>query len=172
MTISPTTFFPRAALDIWQVDLDEKQYEVEQLHDHWRRHTAQDTQFEWFADKKEGTKRCLCAWEWLQKNPLESVRRPSPIGNYNELLMFFDQANLGHTLQKAVIKEIRKRWSRQQYSERNPDKRQVNVMLPHSLINQIEEIARKRGHKQRETIENLLRKGIESTNLTAAPRKD
>lgn len=76
------------------------------------------------------------------------------------------------TSQKAVIKEIRKRWNRQHYSERNPDKRQVNVMLPHSLINQIEEIARKRGHKQREKIENLLRKGIESTNLTATPRKD
>ena len=45
-------------------------------------------------------------------------------------------------------------------------------MLPHSLINQIEEISRKRGHKQREKIENLLRKGIESTNLTATPRKD
>lgn len=159
-----------AALDIWQVDLEEKGLAVERLHDQWRRHIAKDSQFEWFTDKKEGTKRCICAWEWIQKNPLDSVRRPSPIGNYNELLMYFDQAELDRHGQKAVIQEIKKRWSRQQFSERNADKRQVNAMLPHDLINQIDELAQKHGLKQREVIEALLRKGIESRTFPIEPQ--
>lgn len=159
-----------AALDIWQVDLEEKSLEVERLHDQWRRHIAKDNQFEWFTDKKEGTKRCICAWEWIQKNPLDSVRQPSPIGNYSELLMYFDQAELDRHGQKAVIQEIKKRWSRQQFSERNADKRQVNAMLPHDLINQIDELAQKHGLKQREAIEALLRKGIESRTFPTEPQ--
>lgn len=122
-------------------------------------------------DKKEGMKRCICAWEWIQKNPLDSVRQPSPIGSYSELLMFFDQAELNSFTQKAVIQEIKKRWNRQQFSERNADKRQVNVMLPNKLIVQIEELANQKGLKQREMIEDLLRKGIEATSSLTSSRE-
>jgi len=160
-----------AALDIWLVDLEEKQRGVEQLHDQWRKHIAKDSQFDWFNDKKEGEKRCICAWEWIQKNPLDSVRQPSPIGSYSELLMLFDQAELNSFTQKAVIQEIKKRWNRQQFSERNADKRQVNVMLPNNLIAQIEELANQKGLKQREMIEDLLRKGIEATSSLTASRE-
>ncbi len=159
-----------AALDLWQVDLEEKDLEVERLSGQWRRHIAKDSQFEWFTDKKEGTKRCICAWEWIQKNPLDSVPRPLPIGNYNDLLLYFDQAELDRHGQKAVIQEIKKRWSRQQFSERNADKRQVNAMLPHDLIYQIDELAQKHGLKQREVIEALLRKGIESRTFPVEPQ--
>ena len=161
-----------AALDIWLIDLEEKQRGVEQLHDQWRRHIAKDSQFEWFNDTKEGKKRCKCAWEWIQKNPLEKVRTPSYIGSYRELLIFFDQAELDRLTQKAVIQEIKKRWNRQQFSERNADKKQVNVMLPHNLIDQIEELANKKGLKQREVIEALLWKGIEATSSLAAPHEE
>ncbi|MGK7051548.1 hypothetical protein N1Z41_00032405 [Pseudomonas aeruginosa] len=84
--------------------------------------------------------------------------------------MYFDQAELDRHGQKAVIQEIKKRWSRQQFSERNADKRQVNAMLPHDLINQIDELAQKHGLKQREVIEALLRKGIESRTFPIEPQ--
>ncbi|OAH30490.1 hypothetical protein AX289_31595 [Methylorubrum populi] len=85
--------------------------------------------------------------------------------------MFFDQAELNSFTQKAVIQEIKKRWNRQQFSERNADKRQVNVMLPNKLIVQIEELANQKGLKQREMIEDLLRKGIEATSSLTSSRE-
>lgn len=36
----------------------------------------------------------------------------APISNHQELLMFFDQAEYGPSEQKAIIQEIRQRWSK------------------------------------------------------------
>ncbi|WP_417539652.1 hypothetical protein [Marinobacter sp.] len=146
-----------AALDIWQVDLEEKQREVEELHDHWRRHIAKDSQFEWFTDKKEGTKRCLCAWEWLQKKYLTPFSRQIPISNHQELLMFFDQEDFGANERIAIIQGIRKLWSKKQFNERSADKKQVNVMLSKTVIGQLDALAETHGMKRAQIIESLVR---------------
>lgn len=143
-----------AALDIWKVDLEKKNYEVEKLHGHWRRHIAQDSQFEWFTDKNEGTKRCVCAWEWLQKK--YPMSQPL-ISNYQELLMFFDQEDFGSNERTAMIREIRRRWSRKQFDERAADKKQVNVMLSTTVIAQLDALAEAHGLKRAQIIENLVR---------------
>ncbi|MDT4863221.1 hypothetical protein FQZ97_979170 [compost metagenome] len=144
-------------LDVWNVDIEKKAREIERLHDHWRRHTARDSQFEWFADKKEGTKRCICAWEWLERHHLSPFSRQPPIGNYRELLMFFDQAELSRHEQKVMIQEIKKRWNRQQFDERNADKKQVNVMLSKAVIAQLDELAKRHDLKRAQVIETLVR---------------
>lgn len=147
-----------AMIDLWDVDLAEKASEVELLHRDWLRHKAKDSEFEWFSDRKEGAKRCICAWEWLQKNHLSPLSRQTPISNYQELLMFFDQEGLGRNERKAMIREIKRRWSRKQFDVRTADKRQVNVMLSKSVIAQLDALAEAHGLKRAQIIENLVRK--------------
>src|SRR3989344_1652669 len=146
-----------AALDTWQVDLEEKQRKVERLHDHWRRHIAMDSQLEWFSDKKEGTKRCLCAWEWLQKKYLTPFTRQIPISNYQELLTFFDQEDIGPNERIAIIKSIRQLWSKKQFNDRSTDKKQVNVLLSKAVIAQLDALVEAHGLKRAQSIENLVR---------------
>ena len=57
-----------AIIDIWNADLEEKAHEAEALRKEWLRHKVKDSAFEWFGDKKDGAKRCACAWEWLEKD--------------------------------------------------------------------------------------------------------
>ena len=151
-----------AMLDVWQADIEKKAHEIERRHDDWRRQAARDSQFEWFADKKEGAKRCACAWEWIEKNPLKTRSRPLPISNYQELLIFFDQAELGPTELKTVIREIKKRWHRLALDERNPDKKQVNVMLPTAVITQLDELAKRHSMKRAQVVEALVRMEAET----------
>lgn len=146
-----------AMIDVWRVNIEEKATEVKLLHQDWRRHIALDNQFEWFADKKEGSKRCICAWEWLKKNHLSLLSRQLPVSNYKELLMFFDRAKLGPHEQKAIIREIKKRWSRQQFDERNADKKQVNVMLSTDVTAQLDMLAKQHDMKRAQVIETLVR---------------
>lgn len=144
-------------IDLWDVDIAEKAYEVEQLHRDWLRHKAKDGEFEWFADKKEGEKRCACAWEWLKKKYLSPLSRQTPLSNYQELLMFFDQEDIGRSERTAMIREIKRRWSRKQFDERAADKKQVNVMLSKTVIAQLDALAEAHGLKRAQIIENLVR---------------
>ncbi|MCU9532819.1 hypothetical protein, partial [Pseudomonas mosselii] len=146
-----------AALDIWQVDLERKQRGVERLHDRWRRHIAMDSQLEWFSDKKEGAKRCLCAWEWLQKKYLSAFSRQTPIDSYEKLLAFFDQEDMGPNERIAIIKGIRQRWSKKQFNDRSTDKKQVNVLLSKAVIEQLDALVELHGLKRAQIIENLVR---------------
>lgn len=144
-------------IDLWDVDIAEKESEVEHLHRDWLRHKAKDSEFEWFTDRKEGAKRCACAWEWLQKNHLSPISRQTPISNYQELLMFFDQEDLGRNERKAMIREIKRRWSRKQFDVRTADKKQVNVMLSKTVIAQLDALAEAHGLKRAQIIESLVR---------------
>ena len=146
-----------AMIDLWGVDIAEKEYEVDRLHRDWLRHKAKDNEFEWFADKKDGEKRCACAWEWLEKKHLSPLSRQAPISNYQELLMFFDQEGMGRNERTAMIREIKRRWSRKQFDERAADKKQVNVMLSKTVIAQLDALAEAHGLKRAQIIENLVR---------------
>lgn len=146
-----------AMLDVWDLSIEEKALELERLREQWRRHKARDTQFEWFADRKEGIKRCICAWEWIEKRSFRTGFKPNPISNYQELLMFFDEAELSRHEEKVVIQEIKKRWNRQQFDERNADKKQVNVMLSKAVVAQLDALAETHGLKRAQVIESLVR---------------
>ncbi|MCQ2032421.1 hypothetical protein [Stutzerimonas kunmingensis] len=146
-----------AMIDHWDVDLAEKASETERLHRDWLRHKAKDSEFEWFADKKDGQKRCACAWEWLEKKHLSPLSIQAPISNHQELLMFFDHADVGRYERAAMIREIKKRWARKQFDERAADKKQVNVMLSKAVIAQLDALAETHGVKRAQIIENLVR---------------
>jgi hypothetical protein len=146
-----------AMIDIWNVDLTKKADEIEELRDDWLRHISKDSEFEWFADKKESTKRCVCAWEWLERNYLRPRSLQTPISNYQELLIFFDHEDISRSERAVMIREIKRRWNRKQFDERTADKKQVNVMLSKSVITQLDELAKKHGLKRAQIIERLVK---------------
>lgn len=146
-----------ALIDIWNVDLERKASEVENLKYAWHHHIAADSAFEWFEGKKGGAERFMCAREWLEKNKRFSFYSTPPIRNYQELLMYFDKAEFGHNEQKAIINEIKRRWNRKQLDVRNPDKKQVNVMLSKTVITQLDELAKKHDLKRAQILEKLIR---------------
>ena len=145
-----------AMLDLWNVEIGKKASEIQRLRDHWLSHKAKDWDFEWFEDKKDGNKRCKCAWEWLEKNPSSIFKRPPSISNYKELLMYFDEAEHGPHEQKAIIQGIKKRWSRKQFDERAADKKQVNVMLSKTAIELLDTLAKKHELKRAQVLEILI----------------
>ncbi|WP_324733240.1 hypothetical protein [Pseudomonas paeninsulae] len=145
-----------AMLDFWTLGSTEKAHEIEHLHNNWLSHKAKDSAFEWFADKKEGAKRCSCAWEWLEKNQKSISIRQLPISNYEELLIYFDRANLGQNEQKAIIQQIKKRWNRQQFDERAPDKKQCNVMLTIKTIDLLDKLGDTHRLKRAQVLERLI----------------
>ncbi|TWC30199.1 hypothetical protein FBY03_12523 [Pseudomonas sp. SJZ079] len=146
-----------AMLDLWDIEIEKKEEAVENLRDAWLNHKARDSDYEWFADKKEGAKRCKCAREWLEKNRRTLSTRLPPFSNYKELLLHFDEANLGPYEQKAMIQEIKRQWNRQQFDERNSDKKQVNVMLSKSVIAQLDELVKQHKIKRAQIVEKLVR---------------
>lgn len=141
-----------AIVDLWQVDIAKKADEIEHLRGLWARHKATDNNFAWFDDKKEGSQRCICAWEWLQKN--RSLGEP--INNYQELLMFFDRAEYGPAEQKAIINEIKQRWNRKQFDKRTADKKQVNILLSKTVITLLDDLVKKHDLKRSEVLERLI----------------
>ena len=145
-----------AILDLWDVDIAKKADEIERLRNRWLRHKAGDSAFEWFEDKKDGPKRCKCAWEWLEKNRPSIFKRQLPITNYKELLMYFDEAEVGPQEQKAILQQIRNRWTRKQFDERAADKKQVNVMLSKTAIELLDTLAKKHELKRAQVLELLI----------------
>lgn len=145
-----------AILDLWDVDIAKKAYEIEHLHNRWLRHKAGDRTFEWFEDKKDGLKRCKCAWEWLEKHHVSIFKSQLPINNYKELLLYFDEAELGRNELKAIIQTIKKRWNRKQFDERTADKKQVNVMLSKTAIELLDMLAKKHELKRAQVLELLI----------------
>jgi len=147
-----------AMLDLWYVDIADKADEITRLRKDWLRHKARDSAFEWFEEKEEGVQRCKFAWEWLQKSRLSLLSLRDPISNHQELLMFFDQAEYGPSEQKAIIKEIRQRWSKKQHSERTlaAGKKQVNVELSLTAIDLLDELAKKHDLTRPQVLERLI----------------
>lgn len=70
--------------------------------------------------------------------------------------MYFDEAKFGTGEQKAVTRGIKQRWSRKQFDARTTDKKQVNVMLPESVITLLDDLARKHDLKRGQVLERLI----------------
>ena len=152
-----------AIIDIWDIYLADKERKIEQLRIEWLRHKATDIDFAWFTDKKESDQRCKCAWAWLENNKRTSFTKSPPISNYNELLMYFDEANLGLNEQKSIIVKIKQSWNKKQFNERTSDKSQYNFRLKVSVAKQLDTLAEKQGLKRAQILETLITREYEAT---------
>ncbi|MDH0894859.1 MULTISPECIES: hypothetical protein [unclassified Pseudomonas] len=138
--------------------ISKKKDAVDLLHSEWRRHSEKDIEFEWFNDKKDGNKRCICAWRWLEKNYAYKLGKltPSLFQSYQDLLIFFDGESLNSMEIRLIVKAIKNRWSRQQFDERSTDKKQVNILLSKTVITQLDALKRKHNLKRAQIVEKLL----------------
>lgn len=147
-----------AMIDLWKTDLSNKKSRIRRLHDRWQRQQIKDIDLEWFQDRKEGAKRCSCARDWLLSNSqYQRLARKHPIKTSPDLAMFFEEAEVSQFERKAVIKDIKARWSRLQFNERNADKKQINLMLSKKVIDQLDELATHHGMKRAQIIEALVK---------------
>ncbi len=147
-----------AMIDLWKTDLSNKKSRIRRLHDRWQRQQIKDIDLEWFQDRKEGAKRCSCARDWLLNNSqYQRLARKHPIKTSPDLAMFFEEAEVSQFERKAVIKDIKARWSRLQFNERNADKKQINLMLSKKVIDQLDELATHHGMKRAQIIEALVK---------------
>lgn len=135
-----------------------KKNAVDCLRLEWKRHLEKDIEFEWFNDKKDGNKRCICAWRWLEKNYFYNLDRLVPLifQSYQDLLVFFDGESLSSMEIRLMVKSIKNRWSRQQFDERSADKKQVNILLSKTVIAQLDSLKRKHNLKRAQIVEKLL----------------
>ncbi|MEB0028942.1 hypothetical protein QN375_24775 [Pseudomonas sp. MH9.2] len=147
-----------AMLDLWDVDLTVKTAAIEDLRDAWCKHKVKDRDFEWFKDKKDGTKRCQCAWEWLKKKNKFLFKNQPPFNNYTELLMYFDGIELRPDEQKFILQQIKNRWSRKRHDEDMvaAGKKQVNVELSKTVIRLLDELAEKHQLARAQVVERLI----------------
>jgi len=150
-----------ARLDIWDASMVEKEGLIEDLRRDWVTHAARDNDFDWFRDKKTEAERCKYAWEWLEKQYLHPSHRRERIDSYLGLLKFFDRENLARAEQQDIVRKIKRRWDRLQHDVRNPDSKQVNVMLPAETINQLDQFARQRGVSRAKVVATLIAKESE-----------
>ncbi|MCY1457696.1 hypothetical protein D9M71_750130 [compost metagenome] len=70
--------------------------------------------------------------------------------------MYFDEAEVGPQEQKAILQQIRNRWTRKQFDERAADKKQVNVMLSKTAIELLDTLAKKHELKRAQVLETLI----------------
>lgn len=154
-----------AIIDIWDIDLANKKRQIDALRIEWLRHKKTDIAFSWFTDKKESNQRCECAWEWLEKNKHTIFTKLPLISNYNELLMYFDEANLGTNEKQAVIAKIKKSWNKKQFNERTTDKNQYNFRLKITVVDQLDALAEKQNLKRTEILETLITREYEAKVL-------
>lgn len=146
-----------AMIDIWDTDISEKVKALESLRRSWQRHKEMDYVFEWFDDKKEGPERRKLAWEWLRKNERRLIRSTPSFDNHNELLMFFDRADLREAERTLIIQGIRRSWNRQQHRDRMEGKKQYNFILSEKTVGLLDELAEIHSLKRAQILELLVK---------------
>lgn len=95
--------------------------------------------------------------EFLSTWSRTRLSRKSQSSNYQELLMFFDQGDVGRYERTAILRETKWRWSRKQFNERTADKKQVNVFLSKTVITQFDVLAQVHDLKRVQIIEDQVR---------------
>lgn len=149
-------------IDLWKEDLRKKVTAVDKLHALWEKQSIKDIPFEWFADKKEGKDRCICARDWLMNSHLGRLAKKHPIRNHTDLIMLFQEAGTSQFERQELIKQIKGRWARLQFNARNSSKKQINVLLSTKVITSLDKLADQHGLKRAQVIEALIKRETES----------
>lgn len=161
-----------AMVDLWDTRLSNKKTSVKRLHEQWQRQQIKDIDLEWFQDKKEGLKRCSCARDWFLSNShYQRLANRHLINTSSDLAMFFEKARTSELERKTAIKDIKARWSRLQFNERNSDRKQVNLMLSKKVIDQLDELVTLHGMKRAQIIEALVKKEASAGEYLKFPRE-
>lgn len=125
-------------VDLWQVDTTQKKLTLDSLKIQWNAHKSGDKTYKWF---KDDDKKSALAWDWLNKNTSFTVLHSKPFETYEDLLIFFDSANLTTEQKTLYIDRIKKRWSQQKYRESLIGKAQYNFVLSDKAVANLDKLA-------------------------------
>lgn len=125
-------------IDLWQVDTTQKKLTLDSLKIQWNAHKSGDKTYKWF---KDDDKKSALAWDWLNKNTSFTALHSKPFETYEDLLIFFDSANLTTEQKTLYIDRIKKRWSQQKYRESLIGKAQYNFVLSDKAVANLDKLA-------------------------------
>lgn len=154
-----------AIIDLWEADPTPKTTTIKNIEEKWKHHNSENSILEWF---KDDNRKCVLAWEWLEKHPDRSVLLSKPFKDYEDLLIFFDQANITQDRKILCLEKTKKKWSQKKYRENLTGKSQYNFILSDESINTLNTLSKKIGISRARTLELLL--DMESENHVYTPR--
>ncbi len=143
---------PIAVLDVWERDLTEKISLIKNLEQRWREHKAQDKKYSWFKDDDQ---KCSLAYEWLRKNTYSALFR-TPIETYEDLLIFFDNANYTSEKEELYIGKIKKLWNQKKYRSTLKGKSQYNFVLSDKTVEMLDKISEQHQISRARALEILV----------------
>lgn len=126
-----------AILDISPKDTTEKTIILKNLEQDWLRHKANDRRYAWFENDDQ---KCQLAYDWLAKNASFFMHR-TPFEKYEDILIFFDQANYPMEKEELYITKIKKVWNQRKYRTSLKGKAQYNFILSNKTANLLDEIS-------------------------------
>lgn len=133
-----------ASIDSWTINIKQKGSFLNELETSWNEHKKGDKQFKWFEDDEQ---KCLLAGKLINKHiPLDgliSIKLSvyQPIENHENLLTFFDHANLDHNQKSLFIERVKTSWRQQKYRKKLTGKGQYNFILSDKAIARLDKLS-------------------------------
>lgn len=133
-----------ASIDLWTINIKQKGSFLNELEISWNEHKKGDKQFKWFEDDEQ---KCLLAGKLINKHiPLDgliSIKLSAyqPIENHENLLIFFDHANLDHNQKSLFIEKVKISWRQQKYRKNLTGKGQYNFILSDKAIARLDKLS-------------------------------
>ena len=129
---------PIAILDVWQRDITQKTNLLRDLEQRWKSHKTNDKVYAWFKDDDQKSQ---FAWDWLEKNSFVVTVGSTPFETFEDVLIFFDNANYSRDQEELYIGKIKKGWTQKKYRENLKGKAQYNFVLSDKAIESLEKLA-------------------------------
>lgn len=149
-----------AELDHWNEKLSEKKSFLFKVRQGWEAKKTIADQCGWLVKDKETTQKLQHTIRWIEKNrsKVGITRRARLAGSatFEDLLIYFDKAELRPLEVRNIIDSVKNSWNKQKYRERNTGKSQMNVMLPNTTIKALDDLAEAHGLKRPAIIERLI----------------
>jgi len=144
---------PIAIIDVWPRDITEKISLLKNLEQQWKHHKINDKTYKWFKDDNQ---KCSFAHDWLERNVPFAFIRATPIETYEDLLIFFDNANYTPEKEELYIGKIKRSWNQKKYKDSLKDKAQYNFILSNETIKKLDRISAQHAISRARTIEILI----------------
>lgn len=133
-----------ASIDLWTINIKQKGSFLNELENSWNEQKKGDKQFKWFEDDEQ---KCLLAGKLINKHiPLDgllsiTLSAYQPIENHENLLTFFDHANLDKNQKSLFIERVKTSWRQQKYRKNLTGKGQYNFILSDKAIARLDKLS-------------------------------
>jgi hypothetical protein len=133
-----------ASIDLWTINIKQKGSFLNELETSWNEHKKGDKQFKWFEDDEQ---KCILAGKLINKHiPLDgllsiTLSAYQPIENHENLLIFFDHANLDKNQKSLFIERVKISWRQQKYRKNLTGKGQYNFILSDKAIARLDKLS-------------------------------